>query len=320
MITINKMAQILGVSDLTIRRAIKEEKLSADKLDNGTYQIQDYEALRYISENPKYSNLKLVLLEEIKREEGLIEEKEVENHNDIEMLNAKIATNSVRIAGKYMIEAFNEHLDDTQNLSLLPSTFRKIENKLDVTKQPTIDGIVNILDKVVSVKTHNVINVGDVLSGDEIQDVFGRKPQQEGINFCTETKELYVITKLGSNNPTVEFAEYNDYWKLGKIYYEGKGQNIQEFKGSNLHLHRKYLVYNRQIKCKEGVPSYIHVFNKISNDESKKFQYIGIFDVTDFMINEHSAGISQETKTAIVFELTPRVDNKSNIIDDNYIF
>lgn len=320
MITIGQMAQILGVSDLTIRRMIKDEKLTARKLDNGSYQIEYYEALKYISSNKKYKHLKVNLLKYIAREEGILQNEENKECNDVEALNLKISQNSVRIGGSALVESFNNHLDELKDFTLLSGTIRKIENKLDIIKQPTIDSMINILDTVVSVKTHHKLNVGDILSGDDIENIFGRKPQQEGINFCTTTKELFVITKLGVDNPTVKFAEYNDYWKLGKIYYEGKGQTVQEFKGSNLHLHRKYLVYQGQIKCKEGVPSYIHVFNKISNDENNRFQYLGIFDVTNFMINEHSAGIIQETKTAIVFELTPRVDNTSPSIDDNYIF
>lgn len=45
-----------------------------------------------------------------------------------------------------------------------------------------------------------------------------------------------------------------------------------------------------------------------------------MFNVTDFMVNENSAGIEQETKTAIVFELTPIVNKTLANIDDNYIF
>lgn len=321
MITINTMAQILGVTELTIRRMIKDEKLEAKKLDNGTYFIEHHEALKYVHNNPKYSHTKLNLLEYIAKEEGIVQKEEKEDSDDIEILNTKVTKNSVRVGGIQIIEAFNEHLKEAKDITILPEIIRQIEHKLDVTKQPNMEGIVNILNKVVSVKSHCEIKVGEVLSGDKIAEIFGRKPQQEGINFCMSTKELFIITKLGVNNPAVQSAEYNDYWKLGKIYYEGKGQDIQEFKGSNLHLFRKLQVYKKQIKCKEGVPEYIHVFNKISNKEINKFQYLGIFDVTDFAINEHSSSISKDdNKTAIVFELTPRVDKTSDSIDENYIF
>lgn len=119
-------------------------------------------------------------------------------------------------------------------------------------------------------------------------------------------------------------TEYNDYWKLGKIYYEGRGQEeYQKMTDSNLHLYRKYQVFYQKIRCKENVEPYIHVLNKISDTEKRKYQYLGRFDVTNFLINEHSLGShysnKDRTKKAIIFELTPICYKLSNSIDENYI-
>ena len=313
MITINQLAEILGVSDVTIRRAIKDGKLQAEKTDNGTFEIADHDALSLINQNPKYCDSKVNALKFMLNAAGVEPKRNISD--DVEGLQTEILKRLIMTAGTEVLEAFSKHLEEISSFSSLPSTVRDIENVLKVKKQPTTEGLVNILRNVISVRSHSKISVGEIVSGEYINEIFGRNPQQEGINFCTSSKELFVITKLGVDNPLVESSEYSGYWSSGKIYYEGKGKDIQEFKGSNLHLYRKYQVFRKEIKCKEGVPEYIHVFNKVV---SNRMQYLGQFFVSDFTVIEHSAGI--QTKTAILFELTPVVNKNSSVIDDNYIF
>lgn len=200
---------------------------------------------------------------------------------------------------------------------------RIIRENRRVTEQPSGTEIVEILKKVMFAASNVDIKIGEKVSAETVKQVFGRKPAAEGINFCKETKKLYVITKIGADNQTIVDAEYNDYWRMGKIYYEGKGQGeFQEMTSSNLHLYRKYQVFHQKMKCREGLEPYIHVFNKISNREEKRYQYLGEFDVTDFQINEHSIGShtsnSHRTKHALIFELTPLCPKTSPDIDENY--
>ena len=201
---------------------------------------------------------------------------------------------------------------------------RIIKENHYVIEQPCVQGIIDILNHVMLADSDIDIRIGQVVTGDKISQIFKREPRTEGINFCTKTKKLYVITKIGSDNQTVVDAEYNDYWRMGKIYYEGRGQDeFQKMTDSNLHLYRKYQVFHNKIKCKEGVEPYIHVFNKTINEEKNHFQYLGRFDVTDFQINEHSIGShhtnQNRTKKAVIFELTPLCSKSSPDIDKNYI-
>ncbi len=316
---IKEVAQLLEVSDVTIRREIAKGSFGELKKENGEYVIEYHQVLKFISETPKYSKA-IVKFVELMGKEYLKESVSLNTDLNIDELEAAVLKSTISNYGSVMVEAFSCFLDK-QESQLLPYLLKAVENKLNTTKQPTVLELEKILSDVISVDVHEKIKVGEMLNADQIEEIFGRKPQQEGINFCKGTKELYIITKLGVDNPTVEKAEYNDFWKNGKIYYEGKGQDeFQEFKGSNLHLYRKYQVFNRIIKCKEGVPSYIHVFNRAKIYESEKFQYLGKFYVTDYLIDSHSLGRLQETKTAIVFELTPIVNKSSTSIDDNYVF
>jgi len=201
---------------------------------------------------------------------------------------------------------------------------RIIKENNYVIEQPNVQGIVDILSHVILAESDIDIQIGQVVASEEIGKVFKRKPQTEGINYCVESKKLYVITKIGSDNQTVVAAEYNDYWRMGKIYYEGRGQDeFQKLTDSNLHLYRKYQVFHNKIKCKDGIEPYIHVFNKVSADTPNKYQYLGRFDVTDFQINEHSIGShysnKHRTKKALIFELTPLCSRASDSIDENYI-
>ena len=128
---------------------------------------------------------------------------------------------------------------------------RTIKENHYVIEQPSVQGIVDILEKVMLAVSNINIEIGQVVSGDEIGKVFGRKPATEGINYCTKTKKLYVITKIGSDNQTVVDAEYNDYWRVGKIYYEGRGQGeFQEMTASNLHLYQniKYFIVKSNVR------------------------------------------------------------------------
>lgn len=315
---IKDVAEVLDVSELTVRRAINSGELEAIK-ENGVYEIQQHQLLKFIEENKKYKQTKESLVKLISQE--FSDNSTLDTDLSVEGLQAKIIRNTITNYGNDLVEAFDSFLESRGTEVLLSNKFRSVENKLNVVKQPTVDEIERILSDVISVDCHENINIGERVSADKIMETFGRKPQQEGINWCAKSKELFVITKIGADNPTLERAEYNDFWKGGKIYYEGKGQGeFQEFKSSNLHLYRKYQVFQQLIKCKKDVPPYIHVFNRVEIYEREKFQYLGKFHVTDFFIDEQSEGRLQETKTAIVFELTPIVNNSSSSIDDNYIF
>lgn len=317
---IKEIARLLGVSEVTIRREISKGSFGELEKENGEYLIAYHQVLKFIADNPKYSEAKVKVVE-LMCQEYIVNSTGVDTELNVDELEAALLKSTISNYGSVVLEAFSSFLVKDDNQLLLPYTIREIENKLNVTKQPTVEEIISILREVVSVETHERIQIGQLLSANQIESTFGRKPQQEGINFCRDSKELFVITKLGSDNPTVAKAEYNDFIKNGKILYEGKGQDeFQEFKGSNLHLYRKYQVFNHIIKCKEGVPSYIHVFNRVKVYESEKFQYLGKFNVTDYYVDNHSLGRLQDTKTAIVFELTPIVSNRSASIDENYIF
>lgn len=187
-----------------------------------------------------------------------------------------------------------------------------------IMEQPTVKEIANILTTVMKNESGLPISVGDLVSAKKIGALYGRKPGQEGINFCKETKKLFVITKIGADNPMLQLAEYNDYWSMGKIYYEGKGkQQYQKMNSSNLHLYRKYQVFHKSVRCAEGVEPFVHVFNKVDN-KGECYQYLGVFYVTEFSINEHSIENNQSTKTAVVFQLTPHCGFQSKPIDQNY--
>ena len=207
---------------------------------------------------------------------------------------------------------FDEELVDNIN---------KLKTIMNVKTQPTLDQIIRTLKEYIYVSECEEIAIGDILSANKIGETLGRVPQQEGINFCKNTTELFVITKIGRDNPCLETSEYNDYWEQGKIYYEGKGQDEQIIKSSNLHLYRKYQVFNKDIKVNGRTKEYIHVFNKVKKEGSEKYQYLGKFMVTNWKYNNTSikSGSIDETKNAIIFELTPICGKLSKDIDPNYI-
>lgn len=316
---ISEVSKILGTSELTVRRNIISGNLVATKDAAGKNSITSEDLLRFILSNKKYTSKITSIIETMVDNNEITIKKETVTDN-IDELQMEIMKNVVKKIGTDLLNAFDEHLLNQSAKEQLPCILSSIQNKLYVTEQPTMADIVKILNDVLYVGSHDKFEVGNYYTGDDLLNYMGRKPQQEGINFCTSTNELYVITKIGSDNPIIDRVEYNDYWNMGKIMYEGKGQDVQEVKGSNLHLYRKYQVFHNKIKCKKDVPEYIHVFNKISNTKQDKFQYLGIFDVTDYFVNEESMGRYSDTKIALVFELTPRVQNSSDRIDSLYEF
>lgn len=196
-----------------------------------------------------------------------------------------------------------------------------------IIEQPTVQGIVDILQKVISAQSDIDIEIGEDVSGERIGEIFGRQPNVEGINYCRSTKKLFLTTKIGSDNATIINAGYNDYWRMGKIYYEGKGmREFQKITESNLHMYRKYQVFHQKIRCAQSVEPYVHVFNTFTVDNKNRniHKYLGRFDVTDFLINEHSisnqSGHAAQTKNALIFVLTPLCTQESDSIDSNYIF
>ncbi len=238
---------------------------------------------------------------------------------NIEELQVEIINKNTR----EIIDEFNKYLINETDIKKLKLLLGEIKNKINIKEQPSCEEIVDILVNVLGVQSHHSLEVGQKMSAEKIEELFGRSPYQEGINFCNSTKELFIITKIGSNNLTIDSAQYNDYWKQGKIMYEGKGQKSQSTIGSNLHIVRKYQVFHNKIKCKKGIPDYIHVFNKINNNGIEKYMYLGIYDVTDYYVNEHSVARKEygvNTKTALIFELTPRIYRDSDKIDSNYEF
>ncbi|MEH6957592.1 hypothetical protein [Neobacillus drentensis] len=316
---IKEVANLLDVSEITIRREVSKGSFGEVKFENGEYSIDYHHVLKFIAENPKYSDLRMKVVE-LMYEELELNKSDINTELHVEVLEAAILKSTISKFGTEVLQAFSSYLDKKESQPSLPFIIRAMDNKLNVIKQPTVNELQTILSEAISVDVHKKIKLGEMVNADQIENIFGRKPQQEGINFCKDTKELYIITKLGLDNPAVKKAEYNDYWKNGKIFYEGKGQGIQEFKGSNLHLYRKYEVFHQLVKCKEGVPSYIHVFNQAKIYEPDKFQYLGKFHVTDYFVDNQSLGRLQDTKTAIIFELTPIVKKLSASIDENYIF
>lgn len=210
-------------------------------------------------------------------------------------------------------------IDEEFDESLI-TNINKLKTIIKVKCQPNINEILKTLKEYIFSAEHSDILLGNILSPEEIGCILGRVPQQEGINFCKETSELFVITKIGRDNPCLDTAEYNDYWEHGKIYYEGKGQDEQTIKSSNLHLYRKYQVFNKGIKVNNKTKEYIHVFNKVKKEGNKKYQYLGKFMVTDWKYNNTSikSGRIDDTKHAIIFELTPICSKLSKDIDPNY--
>lgn len=60
------------------------------------------------------------------------------------------------------------------------------ENKY-VIEQPTVQEIIDILTNVLLAETDVNTKIGDVLSSEDIDDIFKRKPQTEGINYCAKS-------------------------------------------------------------------------------------------------------------------------------------
>ncbi|WP_161595664.1 helix-turn-helix domain-containing protein [Priestia megaterium] len=315
------VSKLLEVDVETVRKWISMRELIAYEEGQNFYKIKKEDLEEFLKKNPSYN-------ENFEKNDGLkneinnvnYEKDSIMSQDNLKFLQEKIFLETLKdVDPDILFSAIIGILSSKLN-NEWSERFNRITNKLSVVMQPDIDNILDMLESQIHIKVKKGLNVGNLLSRSEIANEFGRNAQ-EGINFSRDTKEIYLLTQIGADNPIVDSAYYNDYWKKGKIYYEGKGQQNQTLNGSNLHLYRRYQNFLQQVKSEDNVPTFIHVINKIGN-KGKCYQYLGIFAVTDWFMDEHSENRTKvgETKRAFIFELTPVSDSKSSFIDENYEF
>lgn len=315
---INTVSNLLEVSVETVERWIStKELLVIDEGGEGFLNIKIDDLQIFLSKKPKYNQI-------------FIKNQVLNNKADRNSIHSEILSESLQSEQEKIFVQTLQQIDPdilfeavmkamSQGVtSKWSNIFNMTTNKFSVVMQPNIDEILDILKNQIFTQVKQGLRIGDLLSRSELAKQFGRDAQ-EGINFSRDTKEIYLLTRVGSDNPNVDTAFYNDYWKKGKIFYEGKGQQDQILNGSNLHLYRRYQSFYQHVKPKDGVPSFVHVINKIGN-KGKCFQYLGMFAVTNWFVDEHSESKTEigKTKRAFIFELTPLSGSKSNIIDENY--
>lgn len=324
-LTVNAIAKYLNKSDQSIRSYISSGKLLAIK-ENNMLSITKENFLIFLEKNYSLQDLSL-LSEEILPVKPITQ---ATPPSLDALLEQKIIDTTTEHIFK-IITSVSENFNYTIPSHKVALALRDISLNILQLTQPTCEEIIDILENVLCTDFHPCLKIGQVISTTKLSEIFNRTPA-EGINFCEKNKQLYCITKIGSDNLLNDSASYNDIFIDGKIKYEGRGKDSdQTMKGSNYHLQCKLDMFNHKLLPSEKniIDDFIHVFNKIS-DTPASYQYLGIFDVTDRFVDATSPvrtttkdifisnKILPKTKKAIVFEFTPRTKVTKSSVNKHY--